>query len=119
MSENIIVKWKKPISRVISQDAGINRRTMLFAATQWHRLYYDFVPMRTGVLALNVAYTATEKKAKIRHKAIYARRLYENRYRFSKSKHPLATHHWDKAAIAAGKRAVLAKDIKAYIKRSG
>lgn len=71
-----------------------------FAAAQWHRLYYDWVPMVTGNLADDVEIRAAE----IEHTSIYAGPQYRgavngwpivNRTR---DRHPLASSKWDEAA---------------------
>ena len=96
-----------------------------FAAQQWHRLYKDYVPMRTGVLYNQVII----KPNLIIHTAPYAHYMYEGRLygpnypiveggrvvgyfsqrgrpkkptfrmlKFSKEQHLKATRKWDKAA---------------------
>lgn len=112
------VKWHKPLAAVIRDDAKINRATMLFAAQDWHRLYNDFIPMRTGQLASNVQYRATDKEATITHKVPYARYQYNGAgFNFSRDAHPLASAHWDEAAKGAGRAQKLANDIQRYIGR--
>lgn len=57
-----------------------------------------FVPMQTGALLDNT----TVDETGITYNSPYAKRLYEGEgFNFSKEKHPLATAHWDKAAMAS------------------
>lgn len=96
-----------------------------YAAIQWHRMYKDFVPMKTGILYNQVDYAPKT----ITHTASYAHYLYEgqvygpnipvmegkrvtgyfsipNRAKkptgkalnFSKQFHPKASAKWDQAA---------------------
>ena len=96
-----------------------------YAATEWHRLYKDYVPMKNGILYNRV--TITPKQ--IEHTAPYAHYQYEGRaygpnypntegkravgffsqpnqtkkptgkaLNYIKDQHPKACAHWDKAA---------------------
>lgn len=65
-----------------------------FAAQQWHRLYYPYIPYRLGNLADDVDINPHV----IEHKAIYAVRMYNGNFNFRKDEHPLASREWDKAA---------------------
>lgn len=115
---SITLKWNKPLNIVIRDDAKINERTMLFAATDWHRLYNDFVPMRTGLLAGNVAYHATDTRGEIVHKAPYAHyQYYGIGFKHSHNAHPLASAQWDQIARGAGRAHKLAADIQRFIAR--
>lgn len=67
----------------------------IFAANEWWRLYFPWVPFDTGTLARQVHITPKQ----IEHTAPYAYTTYNGRHRrFRKDKHPLASAHWDKAA---------------------
>lgn len=82
-----------------------------FAATEWHRLYASYVPMREGALTNNVFFRPKE----IVHAVPYARRLYNGTgFRFRKDKHPKASAQWDKAA-AATQLPKLVSTLQAYI----
>lgn len=117
MAENVTFKLLKPLAQVV-QDAGVNARTMMFAAVTWHRLYNDFVPANTLNLANNVAYTSTAKKGTIRHVVSYASYPYNGKgMNFRRDRHPLASAQWDKAAEAAGKKQALVRDVQAFVKR--
>lgn len=65
-----------------------------FAAAQWHKLYYPYVPYRTGTLADSVRITPGE----IEHYTPYAHRQYVGHFNFRKDQHPLASCKWDRAA---------------------
>lgn len=57
-----------------------------------------YVPMQTGALMDNT----TVDETGITYNSPYAKRQYEgDDFNFSKEKHPLATAHWDKAAMAS------------------
>lgn len=63
-----------------------------------------FVPMDTGTLA-GSAIRASEKD-RIIYNMPYAKRLYYGiKFKFSRDKHPQATHHWIEAAAARHKEA--------------
>lgn len=112
------VKWNKPLNIVVRDDAKINVRTMQFAAMDWHRLYNDFVPMRTGLLAQNVSYKATDTRGEIIHRAPYAHYQYNgDGFNFSCNAHPMASARWDQVAKGAGRAKKLANDIQRFIKR--
>lgn len=84
-------------ARGLSDKAGNDRAFWTFAATQWHRLYSPYVPMREGFLTNNVIIRPKE----IEHAVPYARRLYNgDGFRFRKDKHPKASAKWDQAARA-------------------
>jgi len=119
VAKDVRFKWNKPIPQIID-DVGINAKTAKYAAQDWHRLYSPFVPYREGPLSKVVIVRALPNKAVIRHLMIYAANMYYNPgYRFGKRPHPLATAYWDKAAVAAGKKEVLIRNVQAYVKKKG
>lgn len=66
-----------------------------FAAAEWHRLYQDWVPYRTGNLYDDVTITP----GVIEHKAPYARYVYEGeRMHFNRGQHAHASARWDQKA---------------------
>lgn len=72
-----------------------------FAATEWHRLYLPYVPMRTGMLAGQVVITPGQ----IEHTVPYAHYIYNGTgFNFRKDLHPLASAAWDKKAEPTQKR---------------
>ena len=85
-----------------------------FAASEWNRLIYPFVPFDTGALASN---TTIEPK-KIIYEQEYAPIVYSRNANFRKDKHPLATREWDKAARPS-KFGELLRSLRAYIKSRG
>lgn len=88
-----------------------DRRLWTFAAVEWHRLYYAYVPMRTGSLAEAVQYSPGE----IEHIMPYAHRMYHGEnFRFDRTLHPHASAHWDQAA-APTQLPKLAASMQAYI----
>lgn len=117
----------------------------IFAATSWHRLYEQYVPMETGVLQGSVAISPWE----IKHTAVYARyqyygQVYGPNYPifqggvavgffsppgqrkhptgrsmvYSHSHHPKASAKWDQAAKAT-QMSTLCAEIQAYIESHG
>ena len=84
-----------------------------YANTRLHAYCSPYVPMDTGMLDQTVDITPKY----VHYKVPYANRVHvgEN-MNFSKDKHPLATSHWEKAAMTA-KGQQLADEITAYIKR--
>lgn len=65
-----------------------------YAASEWHRLYSPYVPMKTGKLRDLVAIRPKE----IEHTVPYAHYQYEGHFNFREDKNPKASRHWDKAA---------------------
>ncbi|HPF55368.1 MAG TPA: minor capsid protein [Clostridiales bacterium] len=67
-----------------------------FAANEWWRLYFPYIPFDTGTLARSVRISPKT----IEHFAPYANSVYNGKFRnFRKDKHPLASAFWDAAAI--------------------
>ena len=118
---------KVEVDAVKVANSIVNDKMGLFAATEWHRLYKDYVPMETGALYNNVSIEPWE----ITHTVPYAHYAYEGKVfspsipitegaytagyfsppgkpkkktgrtlKFSKAQHPKATAKWDKAAEA-------------------
>lgn len=85
-----------------------------FAASEWNRLIFPFVPFRTGALSTNT--TITPKK--ITYEEPYAKHVYKMNANFRKDVHPLATKEWDKVA-APVKRGELIRTLKDYVKTKG
>lgn len=81
-----------------------------FAATEWHRLYMPYVPMRTGMLMSQVVITPGQ----IEHTVPYAHYIYDNNLRFRRDLHPLASREWDKAAEPTQKPKLI-RAMQAYV----
>lgn len=102
----------------IPNISGISKRLFTpdvkkYAHTRLHAYCDPYVPMDTGALSQTVNITEDY----VHYKVPYAHRVHEgNGMHFSTDKHPLATSHWEKAAMTA-KGQQLADDIAAYIKR--
>ena len=100
---------EKLVSKVVNEKLGPAFWT--FAANEWHRLYLDFVPMDTGMLAQNVRITP----GMIEHVEPYANLIYNGTYmNFRKDKHPLAAAHWDDVAKPT-QMPKLIRSLNAYI----
>ena len=109
----ITFKWNKSESKIIN-DVGINQKFNLFMAQECMRLMNPFVPMDTGVLSQTVETKADSKRGIVHYTVPYAHRQYNGTsFNFSKEKHPLATHHWDKAMLTA-KKTQLIKTLEKY-----
>lgn len=108
------------IPRLVSKVR--DERFWLYAAQQWHRHYYKYVPYREGELANQVAgqpgkYVSMEGKqgyGEIHHTAPYAHYIYNGHFNFRKEPHPNATRQWDKAA-AQSQLPALTAELQAYI----
>lgn len=82
--------WFDGILDVVNSDA-FGRE----AATEWHRLYKDWVPHRNGVLYDDVNIEPWE----IRYNSIYARYQYNgDNFHFYKGHHHNAGSRWDQRA---------------------
>lgn len=109
----ITFKWNKSESKIIN-DVGINQKFNLFMAQECMRLMNPFVPMDTGALSQTVETKADSKRGIVHYTVPYAHRQYNGTsFNFSKEKHPLATHHWDKAMLTA-KKTQLIKTLEKY-----
>ena len=81
-----------------------------YAAQSWHRLYFPYVPMDTGMLAQQVTITPGQ----IEHTVPYAHYIYDGHFRFRKDQHPLATREWDKAAEPTQKPKLI-QEMQTYV----
>ena len=110
---NTTFRWNKPQKKIIS-DLGINQKLNLFMANECMRLMNPFVPMDTGALSQTVETKADNERGIVHYLVPYAHRQYNGTsFNFSKEKHPLATHHWDKAMMMA-KGSQLVRTIDKY-----
>lgn len=100
---------KKTFKRIFSDDVR------KYAHTRLHAYCSPYVPMDSGALDQTVDITPDY----VHYKSPYAHFQWEGTERnlkYSIDKHPLATSHWERAAMTAkGDR--LAEDIETYIKR--
>lgn len=86
-----------------------------FVANEWHRLINPYTPRRTGALFQTVEI----QPFKMEYKTPYAASCYYGvRRHFRRDLNPFATHHWDKAAEAAGQKKKLYTAINAYLRRN-
>lgn len=87
--------------------------TMTYVHTRLHAYMSPYVPMETGMLDETVDITPKC----VHYKVVYAHRQWDGKnFHFSKDQHPLATAHWEEAAMAA-KKDDLCKDITDYLRR--
>lgn len=106
-------KWNKSERKIIS-DLGVNQKLNLFMAQECMRLMNPFVPMDTGALSQTVETKATNESGVVHYTVPYAHKQYNGTsFNFSKEKHPLATHHWDKAMLIA-KKSQLVNTVEKY-----
>lgn len=97
---------KKTFKRIFSDDVR------KYAHTRLHAYCSPYVPMDSGALDQTVDITPDY----VHYKSPYAHFQWERNLKYSIDKHPLATSHWERAAMTAkGDR--LAEDIETYIKR--
>lgn len=79
------------IAYKINHDPGL----WTFAANTWYKLCEPWTPFDTGLLLTEVLIEPKQ----IYYVMKYAKPVYEGtRMNFQTLHHPLATHHWDKAA---------------------
>lgn len=94
-----------------------SQRLWLFAATEWHKLYHQYVPYATGTLANTIRIDATDSGAKITHTVPYAHyQYYGARFNFRHDLHPMGGSQWDQRAKP--KIPALVRSLEDYI-RSG
>lgn len=95
----------------LTDGAENDRGFWTYAASEWHRLYSDYVPMDEGTLTNSVIIRPKE----IEHTAPYAQYQYNGtNFNFRRDKHPKASAKWDQAA-AATQLPNLASSMQAYI----
>ena len=93
-----------------------NRAMWLYAASEWHRLYFDYVPFATGTLANTIRIEATDRGASIVHTVPYAHRLYRGvGFNFRRDLHPMAGARWDQRAMT--RLPMLEESITNYMNR--
>ena len=115
------IEWKKPIEQIIRQDI-LGKDTMTFAANEAKRLMSPFTPRDVGTLEDTAQIITGETIAAVHYVQPYAAVVYYGerngrKINIRKEKHPLATSHWDKHAMAAGGKEKLAGAVSEYIKR--
>ena len=97
---------KKALQRILGDGV------MTYLHTRLHAYCSPYVPMDSGMLDQNVDITPEF----VHYKQPYARRQWEGKgIKHSTDHHPLATSHWEVAAMAAHK-GDLCKDIEDYLK---
>ncbi|MDO4547538.1 MAG: minor capsid protein [Clostridia bacterium] len=131
------------VSRIVG--AVNNDRFWTFAASEWHRLYTPYVPMDTGTMSQQVVIQPktiihTAPYAHYQYAgAVYgpsfpivqggvavgffsprgkAKRPTGASLSYRKSRHPLASAQWDKAAIPA-QMPLLIRSLQAYVDGGG
>ena len=119
-------KWNRPISEIEYQSSG-GDQGRLFLANTAKRMMDPYVPALNLILAQNVRVYVEDQRGMVQYNSPYAHYQYEgilyvssltgspwashgehkvstNRTLiYGKTKHPLATSHWDKAMMAARK----------------
>lgn len=130
-------KWNKPISQIVHEATG-GEKTLLFAASEAKRLMNPYVPARDMVLSRNVRAYVEGDEGIVHYMSPYARYQHEGmlmvsritgspwarhgeskvltnkKLEHSRSRHPLATSHWEKAMMTAKGEAYIAS-VDAYI----
>lgn len=95
-----------PAEKLMNDDAF-----WYYAAVQWHKLYKDYVPRQTGLLAGTVQF----KPKEIEHTQPYARYQYEGHLDHSRAENAdKASAKWDLAA-APTQLPKLYSSLQAYI----
>lgn len=113
-------KWNRPPKAVAGDFTG--DREQLFVANEAKRLMDPYVPAKNLVLAKNVRVYVENGHGVVHYLSPYARYQYEGKVmvskrpvkgsakvvkqpekalKYSKSRHPLATSHWDEAMMVA------------------
>lgn len=127
------IKWNKSPKEILGRI--FDDETMTYVHTRLHAYMSPYVPMDSGMMDQTVdikpeydhyksPYSHFQWEGKVfvdDRGSTYARRS-ESKHatskdlNYSKDKHPLATAHWEQAAIAA-KGDELCKDITDYLRR--
>lgn len=120
----ITFTWNKPITQIADEATG-GKQTLLFMASEAKRMMEPYVPARDMALSQNVRVYVEVDEGIVHYTSPYARYQYhgilmvsritgspwarrgESKVKtdrslvHSKSRHPLATSHWDKAMKTA------------------
>lgn len=120
--------WNRPVSEIAYERSG-GDSGRLFLANECKRLMDPYVPARNLVLAQNVKVFVQDQHGYVHYRSPYAHYQYEGvlyvssitgsswatqgeykvkavperQLSHDKSRHPLATSHWDKAMMSARK----------------
>lgn len=93
----------------------------LYAAKQWKNLISPYTPRDTGQLedtAQVQPWIIIYDPVNPKNGYHYAQKVYYGvDLNFQTTNNPYATHHWDKAAEQAGKKADLYRELNAYLHR--
>ena len=132
------VKWNKPINQIVDEATG-GKQTLLFMASEARRLMDPYVPAQDMLLSQNVRIYVEDDVGIIHYTSPHAHYQYEGilmvsritgspwakfgeskvatgrKIKHSKSRHPLATSHWDKAMKSARMKDFVSA-VQAYIK---
>lgn len=121
---DININWKKEIDPNNVFKKAIDEKFRLFAHNEFYRLYADWVPMDTGMLAFTTSMPLPGGDGKgkveisaeyIRHKSPYAAyQYYGEDLNHRIDLHPKATAYWDKVAMQAN-RDKLIQTLQKYI----
>lgn len=134
-------RWNKPVSQIAKEATGGNR-TLLFMANEARRLMNPYVPARNMVLSRNVRTYVENGVGVVHYLSPYARYQFEGvlmvsrltgspwarhgeskvvtdrNLTYRKSRHPLATSHWDQAMKAA-RMGDYVSAVQTYVKGGG
>lgn len=109
-------QWNYSNSIIIGRK-GFGKETNKKSAEIFRRYAHPYVPYLTGKLSQTTRIRAYKDHATITYLMPYAKEQYSNPYfRHTKTVHPLATHHWDKATWVANKYKITG-EINAWRKR--
>ena len=99
MAKEVGFKWNKSLPSVIN-DLGINYSFNLAVAESSARYMNPYVPMKDGTLSQTYETGADIIGGYVKYIQLYSHYQYDGvGFDFSKEKHQLATHHWDKAMM--------------------
>lgn len=135
--------WNRPVSEIEYERSG-GDDGRLFLANECKRLMDPYVPARNLVLAQNVRVYVQDKSGHVHYRSPYAHYQHEGvlyvssitgsawassgEYKVKadpekhlshdRSRHPLATSHWEKAMMAS-RRGDIARAYQRWLKRRG
>ena len=119
MGVNVSFEWESSPSEIVNRI--ISDEVKLYAASEWHKQYSQFVPYEQGTLRGTIDLSTEGNMGIITHEAPYSHAHYVGHHWKTGTpfqwSNPNASAAWDQAAIAAGKASVLAQSIQNYIGR--
>ena len=92
-------RFNRPVEQII-RSAGVNERTLRYAAGAASELMRDFVPYDTGRLLASAEESVQDGRGRVRYNVHYARFVYYGEHKiFCRENNPMAGAFWERAMM--------------------